>query len=281
MTKSSIAKTRRTSSGKTRTDKKSPKNTPAKKVSSRLKPNRKRISKLWVAAGVAMLITAIIVAVYIIGCLMINREFLEEQSKMKNYLDAKYDSSFSVAKPSKKSSGLGIEGVVSAQAYPNNDPSLKFYVMTSSNGVRDFYLSAIWSRAENNRLKENSVVDGAWADINVTVNADYEILSEFRGKPLSYKDMSLKYASKMSYMISGDRISQDITVVQKDRDSLLKLIEYANKQPVQNRTVHYMIKSPDSSKYTVCNLSVKRLGEFIDYKSIEDCFEEKGEGRRQ
>ena len=80
MTKSSIAKTRRTSSGKTRTGKKSPKNTPAKKVNSRLKPNRKHISKLWVAAGVAMLITAIIVAVYIIGCLMINREFLEEQS---------------------------------------------------------------------------------------------------------------------------------------------------------------------------------------------------------
>lgn len=281
MTKSSISKTRRTSSGKTRTGKKSPKNTPAKKVNSRLKPNRKRISKLWVAAGVAMLITVIIVAVYIIGCLMTNREFLEEQSKMKNYLDEKYDSSFSVAKPSKKSSGLGIEGVVSAQAYPNNDPSLKFYVMTSSNGVRDFYLSAIWSRAENNRLKENSVVDGAWADINVIVNADYEILSEFRGKPLSYKDMSLKYASKMSYMISGDRISQDITVVQKDRDSLLKLIEYANKQPVQNRTVHYRIKSLDSSKYTVCNLSAKRLGEFIDYKSIEDCFEEKEEGRRQ
>ena len=116
MTKSSISKTRRTSNGKTQTGKKSSKNTPAKKVNSRLKPNRKRISKLWVAAGVVVLIAA--------TCLLINGSVMIEQYKMAQYLKEKYGKEFAVDTPKREASGLGAEGYLVATARPRNDNTL-------------------------------------------------------------------------------------------------------------------------------------------------------------
>ena len=152
MTKSSIAKTRRTSSGKTRTGKKSPKNTPAKKVNSRLKPNRKHISKLWVAAGVVVLIAA--------TYLLINGSIMIEQYKMAQYLKEKYGKEFVVENYRIEGGGIGVEGDPTADAYlssKNEDIRFKVWdygnVNEGTHQYRDDYINQRWNKEYSNEIR--------------------------------------------------------------------------------------------------------------------------------
>lgn len=158
MTKSSIAKTRRTSSGKTRTGKKSPKNTPAKKVNSRLKPNRKHISKLWVAAGVAI-IAIILTTVYFLHSL-INGGVLAEQHKMAQYLKEKYGKEFVVENYRIEGGGIGVEGDPTADAYlssKNEDIRFKVWdygnVNEGTHQYRDDYINQRWNKEYSNEIR--------------------------------------------------------------------------------------------------------------------------------
>ena len=78
MAKSSAAKIKHANTRKVQVGKRSPKNTPVKKVHSKLKSTRKRMSKFWIIAGVVILIPSIY--------LLINGGTFVEQYKMAQYL---------------------------------------------------------------------------------------------------------------------------------------------------------------------------------------------------
>lgn len=118
MIKSSAIKTKRANVRKDQDGKRSPKNTPVQKVHSKLKSTRKRISKFWIIAGVAILIAAIY--------LLINGGALVEQHKMAQYLKEKYGKEFIVNIPKREASGLGVEGYLIATARPRSDDALWF-----------------------------------------------------------------------------------------------------------------------------------------------------------
>ena len=77
MIKSGAIKIKHANVRKVQDDKRSPKNTPVKKVHPKLKSVRKCISKFWTIAGVTILIAAIY--------LLINGGVLVEQHKMAQY----------------------------------------------------------------------------------------------------------------------------------------------------------------------------------------------------
>ena len=159
MTKSSMAKTRRKSNVKTRTCKKSPKNTPAKKVNSRLKPNRKRISKLWVAAGVAVIAIILTTTVYFLHSL-INGGVLVEQQKMAQYLKEKYGKEFVIENYRIEGNGIGVEGDPTADAYlSSKNEGIRFKVWDYGNinegthQYRDDYINQRWNNEYSSEIR--------------------------------------------------------------------------------------------------------------------------------
>ena len=221
MTKSSIAKTRRTSSGKTRTGKKSPKNTPAKKINSRLKPNQKHISKLWVAAGVVVLIAA--------TYLLINGSIMIEQYKMAQYLKEKYGKEFAVDTPKREASGLGVEGYLVATARPRNDNTLRFKVMSSSSGRHDGYAGAVWTKREYARL-DSIIKDifGSSVKYKINIQSSMSIQTKdinIRGNIPSLEDASRKYGKQIPYSLFIEKIqNSDLS----ERDKLKVANDIAN-----------------------------------------------------
>lgn len=270
MTKSSIAKTRRTSSGKTRTGKKSPKNTPAKKVSSRLKPNRKRISKLWVAAGVVVLIAA--------TCLLINGSVMIEQYKMAQYLKEKYGKEFAVDTPKREASGLGAEGYLVATARPRNDNTLRFKVMSSSSGRHDGYAGAVWTKREYARL-DSTIKDifGGSVKYQINIQSSMSIQTKdinIRGNIPSLEDASRKYGKQIPYSLYIEKI-QNSDLSEKDKLKVANDIANISKYlPKNTDTIITYIARKDglNRKGLIVSIDDIKSSDYID--KISNMFKE-------
>ena len=270
MTKSSIAKTRRTSSGKTRTCKKSPKNTPAKKVNSRLKPNRKRISKLWVAAGVVVLIAA--------TYLLINGSIMIEQYKMAHYLKEKYGKEFAVDTPKREASGLGVEGDLVATARPRNDNTLRFKVMSSSSGRHDGYAGAIWTKREYARL-DSIIKDifGSSVKYQINIQSSMSIQTKdinIRGNIPSLEDASRKYGKQIPYSLYIEKI-QNSDLSEKDKLKVANDIANISKYlPKNTDTIITYIARKDglNRKGLIVSIDDIKSSDYID--KISNMFKE-------
>ena len=270
MTKSSIAKTRRTSSGKTRTGKKSPKNTPAKKVNSRLKPNRKRISKLWVAAGVVVLIAA--------TCLLINGSVMIEQYKMAQYLKEKYGKEFAVDTPKREASGLGAEGYLVATARPRNDNTLRFKVMSSSSGRHDGYAGAVWTKREYARL-DSTIKDifGGSVKYQINIQSSMSIQTKdinIRGNIPSLEDASRKYGKQIPYSLYIEKI-QNSDLSEKDKLKVANDIANISKYlPKNTDTIITYIARKDglNRKGLIVSIDDIKSSDYID--KISNMFKE-------
>lgn len=270
MTKSSIAKTRRTSSGKTRTGKKSPKNTPAKKVNSRLKPNRKRISKLWVAAGVVVLIAA--------TCLLINGSIMIEQYKMAHYLKEKYGKEFAVDTPKREASGLGAEGYLVATARPRNDNTLRFKVMSSSSGRHDGYAGAVWTKREYARL-DSTIKDifGGSVKYQINIQSSMSIQTKdinIRGNIPSLEDASRKYGKQIPYSLYIEKI-QNSDLSEKDKLKVANDIANISKYlPKNTDTIITYIARKDglNRKGLIVSIDDIKSSDYID--KISNMFKE-------
>lgn len=270
MTKSSIAKTRRTSSGKTRTCKKSPKNTPAKKVNSRLKPNRKRISKLWVAAGVVVLIAA--------TYLLINGSIMIEQYKMAHYLKEKYGKEFAVDTPKREASGLGVEGDLVATARPRNDNTLRFKVMSSSSGRHDGYAGAVWTKREYARL-DSIIKDifGSSVKYQINIQSSMSIQTKdinIRGNIPSLEDASRKYGKQIPYSLYIEKI-QNSDLSEKDKLKVANDIANISKYlPKNTDTIITYIARKDglNRKGLIVSIDDIKSSDYID--KISNMFKE-------
>lgn len=270
MTKSSISKTRRTSSGKAQTGKKSPKNIPAKKVNSRLKPNRKRISKLWVAAGVVVLIAA--------TCLLINGSVMIEQYKMAQYLKEKYGKEFAVDTPKREASGLGAEGYLVATARPRNDNTLRFKVMSSSSGRHDGYAGAVWTKREYARL-DSTIKDifGGSVKYQINIQSSMSIQTKdinIRGNIPSLEDASRKYGKQIPYSLYIEKI-QNSDLSEKDKLKVANDIANISKYlPKNTDTIITYIARKDglNRKGLIVSIDDIKSSDYID--KISNMFKE-------
>lgn len=257
-----MTKTGHTSNGKAQTGKKLPKNTPVKKVNSRLKPNRKRISKLWVATGVVILIAT--------TYLLINSGILIEQHKMAQYLKEKYGKEFVVDTPKREASGLGIEGYLVATARLRNDNTLRFKVMSSSSGRHDGYAGAVWTKREYLRL--DSIIKDIFGDsvryqINIQSSMSIQTKDiDIRGNIPSLEDASRKYGKQIPYSLYIEKI-QNSDLSEKDRLKIVNdIANIAKYLPKNTDTIITYIVRKDG-------LNRKGLVVSIDDMKSSDCID--------
>ena len=102
-----------------------------------------------------IIIVLIVVIAVVIGGFYIKfqLEVSSAQTSMKEYLHNKYNQEFIVEKPEYNGGGLAVEGHFDAVAYPKDDKTIRFTVMSSSSGVSDGYAGAVWTGEERRRLQ--------------------------------------------------------------------------------------------------------------------------------
>lgn len=202
MIKSSAIKTKHANARKVQDGKRSPKNTPVQKVHSKLKSARKRISKFWIIAGVAILIAAIY--------LLINGGALVEQHKMAQYLKEKYGKEFIVENYRIEGGGIGVEGDPYVDAYPVDDSSLRFEVWNRADyrkgesAYSDTYPDRIWERESRNDIANlvSKQFGGRARLKSIRINSNIEVGRAITKNIPSYKDAFNKFGRKIYMTIS-------------------------------------------------------------------------------
>ena len=200
-------------------------------------------------------------------------EASQAQATMKTYLQNKYNEAFIVEKPERKSSGLGVEGVLvlAANAYPIRDPHIRFSVNTSSNGNQDNYPGVIWSRSQNDKLIKDHIINNLWAQTDITVSLADNTAQSLSGTPKTYEEAIASYGKDIHYIISVNRNTNQLAVDNRDRYYLMNLIRYINQQKVGYRIIHYSIHDTKMDADIVCNIQVEGT-RLLDEKQANECF---------
>ena len=121
----------------------------SKKQSKSNKTNVVKPRKVLLLFATPLILVAMIVGGFYIKFQL---DVTSAQAGMKEYLQNKYRHEFVVEKPEHKGGGLAVEGHFDAVAYPKDNKTIRFTVMSSSSGVSDGYAGAVWTNSENKRM---------------------------------------------------------------------------------------------------------------------------------
>ena len=194
--------------------------------------------------------------VFIFARTCIWRDYTKEQIEMAKYLKDKYDGQeFVVEKPELKGAMLGIEGYLSATAYPANNSKIRFTVMYSPSDKYDGYAGAIWSNEESERLKpEIYRLFGKGTDYTVEIKSAMtlqtaEMDMDIRGKIPTFNDAVKKYGKQIPYGLTIKKLKRSLSDDEKE-DIVNKLIEILSLLPNETDiTITYISEASEKREY--------------------------------
>ena len=190
------------------------------------------------------------------------------QKSMEDYLEDKYDKEFVIGKPKLTDSGLARPGLYRAEAYPEDNPTLKFEVGKHQDQDKffDYYTGAIWAREETPRIENllrtlypsgipefrlrthiatNAEPDPIYGAVPSIVDAIEEYNDDF------YYYLSIKY----SVSVLDDSIKSQI------RSSFTEINDFIKNRGVSNPSLYYLISVEDEDAgYRCSTADLDRLG---------------------
>lgn len=202
------------------------------------------------------------------------RDSSSEQKRMESYLEDKYEKKFTVGRSERKASGFGVEGYLEAEAYPDNDKSLKFAVRDASHsGVIDNYPGAAWSREETERL--TPIIQQLFgSDVSPSIDIQTIGIIDIRGTIPSFKTGvgTYKKAIRSHLTIIGPGAVMSSVDKEKVSEQLLNL---RDKLPLNQVTyaLDYLIRLSDTHSYGV-SLSGEDLIKIQSVGELTDQFKE-------
>lgn len=157
----------------------------------------------------------LIIAAIIITPILLHYAGVEYSKwKMQTYLQDKYKKEFVVKNYRIEGAGLGVEGDPTADAYPKDNPDIKFKVwdygrpVVGPHSYDDGYLSVAWKREYIQRVRDrvvDIVGEGVKYDLSISYNRSLLLEIDFsRGVPKfsQYKDSP---GTAIDLSIYGDR----------------------------------------------------------------------------
>lgn len=159
------------------------------------------------------MIGVILVAIVVIVGLFYAGWFIKvniAQSSMREYLQKKYNQEFVVENYRVEGSGFGVEGDPTADAYPKNNPALRFQVWDSSDSSGHHYytsnfLESLWSHEGKVEAAKivNSLdnVDSYRLNIKPMSSKDSDV-ALVEGRTVSLSEALSKYPSDVKYVLS-------------------------------------------------------------------------------
>lgn len=190
-----------------------------------------------------IIIVLIIVIAVVIGGFYIKfqLEVSSAQAGMKEYLHNKYNQEFIVEKPEYKGGGFVVEGHFDAVAYPKDDRTIRFTVMSSSSGVSDGYAGAVWTSEERRRLQPviNKVFgNGVQCEIDIRSSMSIQTRNiNISGKIPLFNDAVDKYGKQIPYNLTVSELSNRNLSTKEKIVVVDKLLILADKLPAKTDTV--------------------------------------------
>lgn len=190
-----------------------------------------------------IIIVLIVVIAVVIGGFYIKfqLEVSSAQASMKEYLHNKYNQEFIVEKPEYKGGGLAVEGHFDAVAYPKDDKTIRFTVMSSSSGVSDGYAGAVWTGEERRRLQPviNKVFgNGVQYEIDIRSSMSIQTRNiNISGKVPLFNDAVDKYGKQIPYSLTVSELSNRNLATKEKIAAVDKLLILADKLPAKTDAV--------------------------------------------
>lgn len=205
---------------------------------------------------VFVIIPIVILIIVVLARTCIWRDYTKEQIEMAKYLKDKYNGQeFVVEKPELKGAMLGIEGYLSATAYPANNSKIRFTVMYSPSDRYDGYAGAIWSNEESERLKSEIYrLFGKGTDYTVEIKSAMTLQTakidmDIRGKIPNFKDAVKKYGKQIPYGLTIKRLKKNLSDDEKE-DIVNKLVEILSLLPNETDiTITYISEASEKREY--------------------------------
>ena len=190
----------------------------------------------------AIIVLVVVTAVAIGGFyIKFQLEVSSAQTSMKEYLHNKYDQEFVVEKPEYKGGGFVVEGHFDAVAYPKDDRTIRFTVMSSSSGVSDGYAGAVWTSEERRRLQPviNKVFgNGVQCEIDIRSSMSIQTRNiNISGKIPLFNDAVDKYGKQIPYNLTVSELSNRNLSTKEKIAVVDKLLILADKLPAKTDTV--------------------------------------------
>lgn len=244
--------------------------------------NRKKTKGVWITVGVILavfflLIVGILTAVALNGGFGMN----EDQKAMRNYLTEKYGDEFSVNKPERKGSGLGVEGYLQAEARAKGS-DIVFSVQSSSDGFYDTYQASTWINEElpNITTLVNSSLKDYPVQINLSIHPSQELWKTLGGNIVTYEQANSTYGKEITYLLELGVESDEngyAALVSYLKDNLGNVVEHIDVQNVA-WTINLQIPIKDTSYKYVCNLGDENQQLGTSLETLNSCFKKYTKG---
>lgn len=173
-----------------------------------------------------------------------------EQQKMETYLKDKYGQEFVVKNVRVTGSGLGVTGSIRGDAYPKNDPSLKFELRKPED--KNFYdydsfLTELWSRQGREQVDKFAKELGNVRSYELRIATDTSFSRTLRSHTPSFSEIQTKGKPVFSYTlnISSTIPATDNEPSESELIRALKVKEFVAAQKSPNPEFTYTYRSPD------------------------------------
>lgn len=223
----------------------------------------------------------LVVAAIIITGILIARFTLQqtgiletsEQARMREYLEEKYGDTFNVENYRVEGAGLAIKGTPTADAYPKNDPTLRFKVWDWGNyNFLDTYLRTLWSRQgeeDVERFLNETLPDinSYYLNIHPIANTNLWSYAEFSGRTLSLDEVLSQHPNSIRFALSirsaTNASSNEPTMLELER--ALLVVNYVKNKGAGTSSAYYFYK--ENSYLEVDNTGRQRYQFGIGFES--------------
>lgn len=185
-------------------------------------------------------------------------QYVKETNLMAQYLNQQYGKKFVVRNYRIEGSGLAVKGEPTADAYPTDNPAIRFEVMDRSNYKQDehayynLYLQSLWS-SQGKEVAEKFInaelpnTDGFNLEARPLAGSQLESYKSFKGRTLSLDEALSTYSSDVQIIFSvrsgmGASNNEPSTL---NLERALKVFNYVAKTRAGSSGAYYLYKESD------------------------------------
>ena len=209
----------------------------SKKQSKLGKTNVAKPRKVLLLFATPLILVAMIVGGFYIKFQL---DVISAQADMKEYLQNKYRQEFVVEKPEHKGGGFAVEGHFDAIAYPKDDKTIRFTVMSSSSGVSDGYAGAVWTSEERKRLQPViNKVFGERVQYEIDIQSSMSVQTRdinISGRVPLFNNAADRYGKQIPYDITISELRNRDLSTQEKMAAVNKLFLLTSELPAKTDT---------------------------------------------
>jgi len=249
---------------------------------------QKFVDKARPAAHTILIVTGIVILLSALAIVFFFSHYIMwpgTSKSLEQYLDNKYKDTFIVENVHRGSQDFGAPVYTSADAYPTNNPQIKFKISKSpANEYTDTYLKVLWTSQEHAKIEQDIKTlepSGRHYTINVTISPQASLIERVSGTP-SYTEGKKLSVKEISLTIQlEDQVTYSDSQQQEYAQFIYKIVQLYGRNPALETSIYYSgygAATKGKNENTkiepgyICDLSPDDIAEIKTSSDIAKCF---------